>query len=370
MRALATTDEQVAFWHSHAKQGIMLCFVVPLVIVLDVLLAPDARHPVALYAIAAFMALVGVLVPLVPMEKVVRHARGRLFFDAWDGTGIALTCITMLLDEGIDSPYVAFLYILLAHAAMAFPPVGTMVAGGGAVIGYDVVGALSGAGALDLVTGSVLLAAMTGTCAVASWNRVRSDARASVLTEQLAELAERDGLTDLLNHRAFHQRLSEESARATQERELSVVLIDVDEFKTVNDTFGHSAGDAVLRLVAGVLAEHCGRGGHAGRVGGDEFALLLPATPHAQALVLATRACRAVREAGEPYGTSVSAGVASTVEPDAVALLAEADAAVYHAKRTGRDRVVSAPSHPPQDRRRSPGSPVTGPLAAVADLAG
>ncbi len=367
MRALATTDEQVAFWRSHTRQGIALCLAVPSIIALDVALSRDSAHPVALYAIAASMVLVGIVVPFVPMEKVVRHRYGRLFFDAWDATGIVLTGVTAVLDGGITSPYVVFLYILLAHAAMAYPPVGTTIAGAGAITCYVAVGALTGAAAHDLVVGSLSLAVATGTCAVASWNLVRTNAQTRALADRLAELADRDGLTGLLNHRALHHRLDVAASSASPERPLSVVLVDVDEFKAVNETFGHAAGDAVLRLVAGVLTDASGTGDHAGRLGGDEFALVLPVANREEALTLARGLCQQVRAVGEAYGVSLSAGVATTSGTDAAALLAEADAAVYHAKRTGRDRAATAPPRPVPERRGTGTGTGTGTVAHAAE---
>ncbi len=372
MRALATTDEQVAFWHSHTRQGIFLCLVVPFIIVVDVSLSPDPAHPLALYLISAFMVLVGVLVPLVPMEKVVRHKNGRLFFDAWDGTGIVLTGATSLLDGGISSPYTVFLYILLAHAAMAYPPVGTSIAGAAAIACYLVVGVATGASLPDLITGCLSLAAATITCALASWNHVRAHQKTRALAHRLAELADRDGLTGLLNHRAFHHRLAQEVTGAAQDRPLSVVLVDVDEFKSVNDTFGHPAGDAVLRLVAGVLSDASGTGDHAGRLGGDEFALVLPAAAQDEAVTLARGLCDQVRTVGADYGVTLSAGIATTSGTDVTALLAEADAAVYHAKHSGRDRASTVPSRwvetRVEDRRRPDGTGSAPSPAVAADL--
>lgn len=371
MRPLATSDEQVAFWRSHARQGIGLCLLLPLAVLVDVALSPAPAHPVALCAVSGITAALALLILLIPMEKVVRHPCGRLFFDVWDGAGLAIISVLALLDGGIGSPYLVFFYILLAHAAMAYPPAGTAIAGGVAITCYLTVGLVTGGAGLDgLVTGSFTLAVATGTCAFASWNQVRAHEKTKALAEQLAELADRDGLTDLLNHRAFHHRLGVEMAGAAVDHPLSVVLVDVDEFKTVNDTYGHLAGDAVLRLVAGVMAAAVGSDSHAGRLGGDEFALLLPATTGDEAMEVARLLCLRVHAAGDAYGVSLSAGVATASGGDVTALLAEADAAVYEAKRTGRDRATHAPAQPSPDRRRVPSTGCGGSPAPVVDLAG
>jgi len=171
------------------------------------------------------------------------------------------------------------------------------------------------------------------------------------LSQRLRELSMVDGLTRLLNRRTVHQRLGEEWERARRYGgTLSVLLADLDHFKSVNDTYGHLAGDAVLAGVADVLRLHARTADVIGRFGGEEFLLLLPSTDLDSARRAAGRLLAAL--ANHPVTTgdgrrltvTTSIGVASLSElaeeatPDT--LLALADQRLYQAKATGRNRVV------------------------------
>jgi diguanylate cyclase (GGDEF)-like protein len=285
------------------------------------------------------------LLALVPVERLVRSPWGRLFFDAWEAAGIVLVTTVCLLDTGADSPYVLFLFVLLAHAALAYPPVGVALAGGTILVGYLGMGLGVGDVPTDhVLVGALALVVATATCAFASANHQRAYQRTAAYAEQVALLAERDGLTGALNHRAFHQRLRAEAGRAATDRPLGLLLVDVDEFKTVNDTLGHLAGDAVLRLVAASMQELTRSEDVVGRLGGDEFALLLPGTDLVEATGIGERLVTHVRTAGAPYGVTVSVGAAMVTWSDPVGLQATADAAVYRAKHSGRDRVCVPPT--------------------------
>ncbi|MGY1683050.1 diguanylate cyclase [Geodermatophilus sp. SYSU D01176] len=341
MSALAQDEERVAFWRRHTVSGIVLCEVIPVIIAVRTLTTDPPRAGVIL-AIAAVVALSAPLLALIPVDRLVRHPRGRLFFDAWEAVGIALVITLCLLDEAADSPYVLFLFVLLAHAALAYPPAGVALAGTSILAGYLGIGlGVGGAPAGDVLVGALALGVATATCAFASANHRRAYQRTAAYAQEVALLAERDGLTGALNHRAFHERLRTEAARATADRPLSLLLVDVDEFKTVNDTLGHLAGDAVLRLVGETLARS---EGVAGRVGGDEFALLLPGTDLSEAALLAERLVTHVRTAAAPYAATVSVGAATVTWTDPVGLQAAADAAVYRAKHSGRNRVSVPPA--------------------------
>jgi diguanylate cyclase (GGDEF)-like protein len=146
-----------------------------------------------------------------------------------------------------------------------------------------------------------------------------------------------DGLTDLPNQRAFHDELPRAVGSATRHRvPLALVVLDVDDFKHLNDRHGHPRGDALLRRVAAVLRD-ARSGDRAYRIGGDEFALLLPHTDSEGSRTLARRLVRALGD----EGVAVSVGVGE-LRPGqgAEALRAEADAALYEAKRRGGNSVT------------------------------
>jgi len=158
-----------------------------------------------------------------------------------------------------------------------------------------------------------------------------------------------DGLTGLLTPRAFRTRLREEIARTRfgASAVLTLWFIDTDHFKAVNDTHGHAAGDAVLQGMAELLRAHAVPDiDLAGRNGGDEFCMLVHNAQKTLAIERAQALCEAVRRQnfGIPMAVSASIGVASFPHDarDANELLEVADAAMYHSKRTGRDRVSFA----------------------------
>ena len=173
-----------------------------------------------------------------------------------------------------------------------------------------------------------------------AYNQLRAELAALVLT---------DPLTGCLNRRGFDQELARAVARAAREAEdLALLAVDVDQFKRINDTFGHLAGDTVLRELAEVVARSARTGDVVGRVGGDELIVLLPGTDLESAGVVAERVADVIR--GHHFITTrgrervtVSIGIAAEQVRDpyiAHALRARADEALYVAKRLGRDRVV------------------------------
>jgi diguanylate cyclase (GGDEF)-like protein len=168
------------------------------------------------------------------------------------------------------------------------------------------------------------------------------------LHAQVERLAAIDGLTGLLNHRAFHERLRYEWERAQRHGEpLALLMIDLDHFKRVNDTYGHQSGDRILKQVAVLLSRLARKVDTVGRYGGEEFAALLPKTTAQQAGKIAERLRKVVER--HPFGpdgvvipVTLSIGVASApadaTGPDH--LVSVADKALYRAKEQGRNRTV------------------------------
>jgi diguanylate cyclase (GGDEF)-like protein len=168
---------------------------------------------------------------------------------------------------------------------------------------------------------------------------------------ELRLLATRDALTGLLNRRAFDALLAGESDRARRlNRPLALVVLDLDHFKTINDTHGHPVGDAVLTTVARVLESEVRSIDKVARIGGEEFAVLLLETDAqaghvvARRLVEAVRACPVETKGPATLKVTISAGVAAFPFHGDVdgAFLAAADRALYTAKHGGRDRAVLA----------------------------
>lgn len=172
--------------------------------------------------------------------------------------------------------------------------------------------------------------------------------RLNRLRAEMLVLARTDALTGLPNRRAFFARANEIFALLQGHEAAAVLMVDIDRFKIINDTFGHDAGDAVLKTVARTIIAVAGEHGAAralgARIGGEEFAVVIDGFGAAEATALAAQICERVRETETRHGSAsiratVSVGVAlrQDVEPIDVVLKA-ADTAVYDAKEQGRDR--------------------------------
>ena len=174
--------------------------------------------------------------------------------------------------------------------------------------------------------------------------RIRAGLRIVELQKQLLEMSQTDPLTSLRNRRAFDERLGEAFEHARRYgRPLSLAIIDVDHFKAINDGHGHDAGDAVLRGVAKTIVSRTRQTDFAARVGGEEFAILLPETALLEALQFGEKLRAGI--ASEPvFGrrVTVSIGIASVPHshvPGTAELFRAADQALYRAKENGRNRV-------------------------------
>lgn len=164
---------------------------------------------------------------------------------------------------------------------------------------------------------------------------------------ELEVLATTDALTDLYNRRFFYENAEQEFERSARyQRPLSVIMLDVDHFKRINDTYGHVVGDQILRAIADTIKGSVRNVDLLARFGGEEFIVLLPETGQSEALCLAERilnrvkACAVLHE-GKRIATTVSAGIADIMGSDGNLedLIRRADAALYQAKEKGRDRI-------------------------------
>jgi diguanylate cyclase (GGDEF)-like protein len=162
---------------------------------------------------------------------------------------------------------------------------------------------------------------------------------------ELEELSQRDALTQLYNRRHLLGRLEMELARLRRGHPLSLIMIDLDGFKRVNDRQGHLRGDALLVELADVLSTAVRETDLVGRYGGDEFLILLPDTQSPEAQLVAERVTNEVRRIGATYDAATpvtaSSGIAVAVPTDSVhTLVQRADENAYRAKQAGGNRVV------------------------------
>ena len=187
---------------------------------------------------------------------------------------------------------------------------------------------------------------------------VRERGRIEQHASDLENLAATDPLTGVYNRRHFETRARAELARSQRYmRALSILMIDVDHFKAINDQFGHPVGDRVIQTIACICCAAKRQSDVVARLGGEEFAILLPETTEEAATKFAERLRQDVDScptivAGEAVKVTVSIGIASAAlqTPGIETLLQRADQALYAAKRTGRNRVMLSRPHPvPRD---------------------
>lgn len=256
---------------------------------------------------------------------------------------LVLVAIVVSATGGSHSPFILFYawvgveagYFLPRGRAIALTALGALTSA--IPLGVESLGRGAGAAGWAMVSGTmVTLAVLTAAL------RKRSDD----LIQTLADQVTRDGLTGLANRRGYQQRIEQEIERAHRHgHALSIVLADIDDFKSLNDAFGHRRGDDALREFASLCANDLRSADHVSRVGGEEFAIVLPHLSEHEALVTAERLRRTVRERltapdGQPL--TASFGVASFPQHggDPEVLLDHADQAMYAAKHLGRDRTV------------------------------
>jgi two-component system cell cycle response regulator len=254
------------------------------------------------------------------------------------GLGNALISTGVLFSNSSGSVY-ALLYVWVGFQAAYFFPRPQVLAHL-ALIGAAYAGALAAVPGSDRAERWLLL---FGTVAIVALMVSILRERVERLIARLADAARTDALTGLLNRRGFQELIEVEIERALRSsRPLAIVVGDLDHFKHLNDRLGHAAGDQALRRFAAIASAASRRIDAVARIGGEEFALLLPDTEQHAAYLLAERLRRSVKEPHAEGLPTVSFGVASfpTHAADHESLMHAADQALYAAKALGRDRSV------------------------------
>jgi diguanylate cyclase (GGDEF)-like protein len=327
----------VDFWQSMLRVAFGLFVGESIAVAVYLVGWPDGPHRFALSMMVATSALAS-MISLLFVPWIARQPWRGQFSLAWTLLAGGALAVSVALDGGLGSPLLLLMLFPVAYAGLVFRPVAAAAC---AVISLAELVTLAVVDRSTLEGDTFVIAAsVIAGLGVLTWlssiHRTRWNRRYVALTHELEVLAATDHLTGCLNHRAFNARVADEIERALRYgHPLSLVVADVDDFKRVNDTHGHPAGDAALELAGATLRGRSRRSDVVGRIGGDEFALLLPEIPIGAAARYAQRVFR-------PSGTGTnsltfSAGVATldVSEPTAERLFREADRTLYDVKRHG-----------------------------------
>jgi len=339
-----TEDIQRGFWLRHMRTGFTVFLGETLVVMLYLNLTPDGSHRSLLRVLVGVWAAFAIA-GLLTAPLLASMQRREAFSACWTIVSAAAVGIVASLDGGVDSPILFLLFLPVAYAALAFTPLVTAACGLSALMTASVVAFTDSRIQLSAQSGFVMVGVLIGASVLsvaASVNRTHREEREQVLTEEIVKLAATDGLTGCAVRRVFHQRLDEEISRSLRNNQpLSLLFIDVDKFKVVNDTYSHLVGDHVLSTIGEVLRTETRAFELVGRLGGDEFAVLLTDTEPSEALVAAERFRFASLNAVEvPVTLSIGISGIDPSSPTAERMLDDADFALYQVKHAGRDGVT------------------------------
>lgn len=294
----------------------------------------EGTERLALVGLAAGYLAWGMLVRLLPLEKIVHSRSHDVFFLAWSVAEVGAIAAAMAIDGGSNSPLAALLFIPLVVVALTYPPMLVLAVGTLELLAYLAI-AINVGGRDDLSL-SLFAVSLGITALVCAWQtRIRDAQR-----DELNRISRADALTGCLNRRGFLERLEAEVDEAGRTgRAFALIALDLDRFKSVNDSKGHAAGDELLRWTVEKLNENLRPMDSVGRLGGDEFALLVPGAARPEALTLVGRLNNVLSDRAP---SSLGIACYPTDGTDSDELQRHADSELYSAK-DGR-KIQSAPS--------------------------
>ncbi|MGD0747811.1 MAG: HD domain-containing phosphohydrolase [Acidimicrobiales bacterium] len=341
----ALVKEKERFWTSYIRLGFLVLTGETLFVLVYFAATPGGPHRLALQAISALTFALAVCA-LIFVDRVARQP-WRVMFSLVSilFAGAALTT-AICLDGGLDSPLVVLIALPILSAALALPVTEVWICGMAALVEFAIV-VLSNlhveSSNSDIAALSAFLVGTVALSLGAAVYHSRLERDEGRLMQELHRQARIDTLTGCLSYGVFYDELSVEVDRALRHgHALSLVIVDIDLFKSFNDARGHAAGDAAL-VQAGALIRRISRSIDAvARIGGDEFAVILPMTDLASARTLSERIIGAFDES-DGSELRVSAGYAALdpLEPTSQKLFRDADRGLYHAKAHGRGRAAT-----------------------------
>jgi diguanylate cyclase (GGDEF)-like protein len=321
-----------------------LCMVAAGVTIVFALSSPGGSDGVVVIAVTVAIAALAMFGGWMMRYLPANHELG---WAAVPFIGIGAIVVLDVLTSDASLPAQVFFFFPLLYGASQLKRHGAATVSAVAVAGVAVVTfatASPGSAVLDLTYVGAALVTTAGLL-------IRAGERQDVLVAQLHHQATIDALTGLATRRVLDQAAQTALAGAALLDGTALIVLDIDNFKSVNDHHGHPGGDQALVQLADLLTAGCRKGDVVSRLGGDEIALLLPGCSYADLLKRADQILWAVRahpfslDDGPPISMSVSAGLAHapTHAHDLRSLYAAADAALYDAKRAGRDRLGVPP---------------------------
>lgn len=344
--SLLRTRELRNFWSAYLRLGLLVLGAESTGALIYFVLTPNGAHRRLLIAIVSAAIAIAIGDSFV-VEQVATQTWCARFSLVWTLLSGVLLTIVCHLDGGIDSPLVYLLVLPIASAALGLSVPAVLACGSATLLELFLVWVSEprvSRVTSDLVMFALVLIGLVAFAIGFARYRSRLQGAQTELEDELAKRAETDSLTGCLNHGAFYDRLGVEIYRALRTGEpVSLLMIDVDLFKSYNDAHGHVAGDNALAELGKTLRTTSRKFDVVGRVGGDEFAVILPRTTLFEAGVIAHRVTRTLeRPNGLEITASVGYGELDRLDPSATRLVRDADAGLYEAKAGGRDRSATA----------------------------
>jgi diguanylate cyclase (GGDEF)-like protein/putative nucleotidyltransferase with HDIG domain len=316
--------------------GIWLTYVVCLTSAVYVALTWERPHRGLLLVTFGLGVLGALIAAQLPRERIVRSSYREAFFFGWSLLDLTLILVAAWADGGTGSPLALIFFSPVVFSAMSYPLASVVAVGGLSVASYLMLAATVGGAGWAYQSLFAVMLACTG--AMSAWQARNHDRQRSALTE----VSRADPLTGCLNRRGFEERaIAEISAAGRRAGQGAVVVLDIDHFKPVNDRYGHSAGDELLRWVVSTIGQTVRPNDAIGRIGGDEFAVLFADIAPTDAVESAGRIAAALGERA-PCSLGMATFPMDGVELEELMRLA--DVRLYASRHARPDRDDTGPT--------------------------